>query len=75
MLNNVFSRCDHSLFRDDIPAKKVIEIINLTMDGYAQQKMKELNSQNIGESIMVNYETYLAETKEYLDILRKIFYK
>ena len=74
MIQDVYSYCDKSLFRDDIPPEKIIGIIVMVLEGYSQQKVKQLN-QGTGESVTDSYETYLAEIKEYLDILRKVFYK
>ena len=75
MLQDIYSHCDRSLFRDDIPSEKAIEIISMAMDGYSQQKVQQLDKESISEMVIENYDMYLAELKEYLDILRKVFYK
>ena len=75
MLQDVYDRCDRGLFRDDIPPEKAIEIISLTLYGYSQQKINQLGKDDIGEAVRENYDAYLAELKEYLDILRNVFYK
>ena len=75
VLRDVYAQCDHSLFREDIPPEKVIGIINMTMDGFAQQKLNEVEKDGIGEAMRENYDVYLTELKECLDILRKVFYK
>ena len=75
MLQEVFARCDRSLFKDDIPADKAIEIIMMVMNGFSQQKADLVNKDRIGQEVKENYELYLAELKEYLDLLRKVFYK
>ena len=75
MMYEVFSNCDKSLFKDDIPPDKAIKIIMLTLDGFTQQKVTQLAQQGIGEVFRQNYDTYLEELKEYLDILRLAFYK
>ena len=75
MIQEVYSHCDKSLFRDDIPFDKAMAIISMTLEGYAQQKAAQLKHAGTAETVRENYDTYLAELKEYLDILRKVFYK
>ena len=72
-MQDIYAHCDRSLFRDDIPPHKAIEIISMTMDGYAQQIANQLRHK--GGAVMGNYDTYLEELKEYLDIFRACFYK
>ena len=75
MTHDIFSQCDTSLFRDDIPAAKAIEIINMTIIGYSEQKKAQMETYKAGETVSENYEKYLKEIKEYLDIFRTCFYK
>ena len=75
MMQEIYSHCDKNLFRDDIPFDKAMAIISMTLEGFAQQKAAQLKHADTAETVMENYDTYLAELKEYLDILRKVFYK
>jgi len=71
----ILRNCDKSLFKDDIPHDKAIEIIWWAQVGYAAKKLKDIEKDSIGKTARENYEKYLEEFKEYLDILRKCFYK
>ena len=75
MLQDVLSRCDRSLFRDDIPSDKAIEIIMMALDGFLQQKTNQLGKDSASEMAAENYDKYLEELKGYLDIFRQVFYK
>ena len=75
MIQDVYSNCDKSLFREDIPFEKAMAIISLTLEGYSQQKVNQLKHVHAAEMVVENYDVYLAELKEHLDILRKVFYK
>jgi len=75
MLRQVYDHCDRSLFKDDIPAHKAIEIIMMVMNGFSQQKTDAVDMNLIGQEVKEKYEMYLAELREYLDLLRKVFYK
>ena len=75
MTQEIYSHCDKNLFRDDIPFDKAMAIISMTMEGFAQQKATQLKHANVTEVVADSYDSYLTELKEYLDILRKVFYK
>ena len=75
MIHDIHAQCDLSLFRDDIPAGKAIEIINMTLTAYSQQKAAQLETYQPGETVGEKYDIYLAEIKAYLDIFRACFYK
>jgi len=74
MMQDVYSHCDKSLFRDDIAPEKSIEIITWAINGFSQSKVTQAGTDNLG-SVIKNYDTFLNEFKEYLEILRKCFYK
>jgi len=75
ILQQVYNQCDRSLFKDDIPTGKAIEIIMMVMNGFSQQKASTAEIDRIGQEVKENYDMYLTELKEYLDLLRKVFYK
>ena len=75
VMQDVYEHCDRSLFKDDIPPEKAIEIIQWAMTGFSESKANEVKRDKQGRLIGENYDTYLEEFKEYLEILRKCFYK
>lgn len=75
MMQDVFDHCDRSLFKDDIPHDRAIDVIMMVMNGFSQQKVDLLDKDRIGKNVKDNYDSYLAELKEYLDLLRQVFYK
>jgi len=75
VMQEVYQNADRSLFRDDIDPEKAISMIHWAMEGYAESKTHEVNMDEDSNSIRENYDMYLAEFREYLDILKKCFYK
>jgi len=68
----IFSGIDKSNFRSDIDPDKAIEMILLKMEGYS---MKEtLNAKIIGYSEEL-YNKWTLEINQYMNIMRKIYYK
>ncbi|MCL2194876.1 MAG: TetR/AcrR family transcriptional regulator [Oscillospiraceae bacterium] len=61
--DELYSRCDLSLFRDDIDAEKAIDIIATAMDGLIDGEQDD------------DYEQFLDTLRGYLDIFRTCFYK
>jgi len=61
--DELYTRCDLSLFRDDINPEKAIDIIALTMDSVIDGEQGD------------NYEQFLDTLRSYLDIFRTCFYK
>jgi len=75
MLAQVYARADVSLFRDDVCAKTVMDIISWTLTGFGQSKMNIAPAGNLGASAREHYDEFLQEFQEILDTLRKCFYK
>jgi len=76
VMQDVYAHCDKGMFKEDIPPDKAIEIITWAVAGYSQSKVNQASSVDGAlSSIIKNYDTFLEEFKEYLDILRKAFYK
>jgi len=69
---NIFDNIDRSLFRDDLPADQVIKLIRWSIEGYQQELFDDLQGKNISE---IELESYWDEFDDFLDILRKIYYK
>jgi len=74
ILQDVYAHCNKSLFRDDIAPEKTIEIITWAVNGFSQSRVTQAGPDNLG-SVIQNYDVFLDEFKEYLQILRKCFYK
>ena len=63
---------DDSLFKDGIDPKKAANIILWTLNGYSTSQIDAKMSM---EDYQKEYERYLGEIKDYIDILRKTMYK
>jgi len=63
---------DTSLFKEGIDPKKAANIVLWTLNGYSTS---QVNSSMSMEDYQNEYERYLEEIKEYIDILRKTLYK
>jgi len=74
IIADVYAHCDKTLFRDDIPPEKAIEIIMWAVNGFSHSKVDQAGHDNIS-SVIKNYDAFLEEFKEHLSILRKCFYK
>jgi len=61
--DELYSRCDLSLFRDDIDAAKAVDMIAITMDSLIDGKQSG------------DYEQFLDTLRGYLDIFKTCFYK
>lgn len=71
---NFLNDIDKSKFRGDINPDKAIELIMLTMEGYANKeatKLKIKSSNNIEEV----YDKWVRDVNEYIEIMKKIYYK
>ena len=71
-VEKVLADIDVTLFKDGIDAKKAANIILWTLNGYSTSQINPAMSM---EGYQKEYERYLSELKEYIDILRKNFYK
>jgi len=74
IIGELYQNADRSLFREDIDPQKAIHMIHWAMEGFAESKANAIKMDEDGNSIRENYESYLAEFREYLNILRKCFY-
>ena len=63
---------DTSLFKDGIDPKKAANIILWTLSSYSTS---QINANMTMEDYQNEYERYLGEIKDYINILRKSFYK
>lgn len=67
-----FSNIDTSLFRRDIPADRVIKLIQWTLDGYEQELNQTLRGRDL-ETIDVQF--YWDDFVEHLDLLKRVYYR
>ena len=70
----LFDQCDINLFRDDIDFKKAVSIICWAMSGFFETTDTLISSSEEGWEGQ-NYENFLEELREFLDIFRLCFYK
>ena len=71
-VEKVLSDIDTSLFKEGIDAKKAADIVLWTLNGYSTSQIG-INKRI--EDYQNEYERYLEELKEYINILRKTLYK
>ncbi|MCL2603613.1 MAG: TetR/AcrR family transcriptional regulator [Defluviitaleaceae bacterium] len=78
VLAESFEHCDKSLFRDEIDPQKAIKIIMWSLAGYAEEMTAEAKAaglSTVGSEARENYDRYLSEFRDYLNILRTCIYK
>lgn len=63
---------DTSKFKEGIDAKKAIDIITWTVEGYTNREMERVKNYSLYEQ---NFNEVLKELDVYLEILKKSFYK
>jgi len=70
--SKIFNNLDRSLFRDDISADKIIKLIRWSVEGYEKELLYGLQGKQLSE---VDFDPYWDEFHEFLDTLRKIYYR
>ncbi|MDR0271912.1 MAG: TetR/AcrR family transcriptional regulator [Clostridiales bacterium] len=73
--SEIYEHCDKTLFREDIDPQKVVDIVHWSLAGWADSKTVSMTPESVGTEMSENYDLYLDEMKEYLDIFHKCFYK
>ena len=68
----IYEGVDLSLFRDDVDVEKAFKLIRWSIEGYQNELLHRLKGQNMTQ---IDFDPYWAEFFEYLDILKKSFYK
>jgi len=71
MVADIYAQCDKTLFREDIPPDKIIEIILWTVNGFSQSKVAQAGVSDV----VKNYDTFLEEFQSLIKILKQCFYK
>ncbi len=72
VLTKIFDNIDNSLFRDDISSDQVIKLIRWSIEGYQNELISEIQGKNLSEVI---FEPYWDEFDDFLDTLKKIYYR
>lgn len=72
LIQKIFKQSDKSLFRDDIDVEKAQNLILWAMNGYVNSLSAYVSDI---EKYQKSYDPSMQEFEEYLNILRKIFYK
>lgn len=67
-----FNNADYRLFRDDIDPQKAIQLIQWTLYGYRDDFLQRYHGKGLHELPM---EQLWDEFAQYLDILKKVFYR
>ncbi|WP_207640692.1 TetR/AcrR family transcriptional regulator [Alkaliphilus transvaalensis] len=70
--SKIFSNIDTSLFREDLPAEKVIKMIHWLIEGYEKELTNQLKGQKLSA---MNFDPYWEDFFNYLDTLKLVFYK
>lgn len=72
VIGKVYAEIDYTKFRDDINKSQIISIINWIIDGYSNSEIANLKRDDLTEE---KYRSWLKEIDEYMEILKKAFYK
>ncbi|EGL83826.1 transcriptional regulator, TetR family [Caldalkalibacillus thermarum TA2.A1] len=70
--SKIYDNIDLTLFRDDVDADKVFNIIRWAMEGYEKDLLNRLKGQKLSS---IDFKPYWDEFYEYLDVLKTSFYK
>lgn len=68
----VYDNIDFALFREDVDPKKVFKIIRWAFEGYETELKYRLRNKDIRK---LNFDPYWAEFYDYIDVMKKGFYK
>lgn len=68
----LYSGIDKSKFRDDVDVEKVFRLVQWSIDGYQNDLKHRLKGVKLAS---IDFSPYWNEYYEYLDILKKSFYK
>ena len=63
---------DTSLFRQDVPFSKIRDLITWALENYGNRSLELIGEKKLED---INIEALNADFDEYLDVLRKCFYK
>lgn len=75
IIAQVYASADHTLFRDDIDPKRAVDIILWSIEGFANSIVAAVPGESLGSAPRDNYDKYLEEFQEVIDVLRRCLYK
>ncbi|HSP46636.1 MAG TPA: TetR/AcrR family transcriptional regulator [Clostridiaceae bacterium] len=67
----LFRNVDMSLFKEDVDLEKAMKIITWTFDGYGKAEFAK--AKHLG--VPLDYDRVFKESREYLEMFKKMFYK
>ena len=68
----LYEGIDVTLFRNDVDVEKAFKLIRWSIEGYQNELLQRLKGQNMAS---IDFDPYWKEFYEYLEILKKSFYK
>lgn len=71
-VSRIFNNIDSSLFRDDLSSDQVIKLIRWSIEGYQNELINSLQGKQLSE---VDFDPYWDEFHDFLDTLKKIYYR
>lgn len=71
-LRVIYDGIDTSLFKEGLDIKRAVNIIQWTLNGYAQTIVSE---GRFFADYQRDYDLYMSETRAYLDLLRRLLYR
>ncbi|SER04202.1 TetR/AcrR family transcriptional regulator [Piscibacillus halophilus] len=71
-MGKLYQNVDYSRFRDDLDVEKTLQLIQWSLDGYANSIIERLKGIDFSQ---FEYESYHEEFMEYLEVLKKAFYQ
>lgn len=71
-MNRIFEGIDYSKFREDVDVQKVLKIITWTFESLGNVEMQKVKLLGLVE---MDYQRIFAEVNEYIEVLKKGFYK
>lgn len=69
---HLLDHIDESLFRDDVPAAQARDLIIWAVEGYGNRMYEKMQDRNLME---IDMDELNSDFDEYLNVLRKCFYK
>lgn len=68
----IYEGVDLSLFRNDVDVEKAFKLIRWSIEGYQNELLQRLKGQSIAA---IDFDPYWEEFYDYLEILKKSFYR
>ena len=72
ILADFYQNVDTSLFRQDISPERVTRLIRWSTEGYERELIQDIRGKKLAE---VDFEPYWDEYHDFLEVLKKIYYR